>query len=206
MGERKVLNKYYPPDFDPSKLKRISDLGHQGRVRMMLPMSGRCKACRCFIYAGTKFNSRMEIAGDYLGIKVFRFYFKFTNCLSEFTVKTDPKNLGYTVETGVTRSFEPGRMEDEEANRVKRKRVAEEAAVGDVMKSLENRARESKRKMDVLAALDEIKSLNSRHAKVSVDKMLENLWCLSAEKEVELEKEDEALVKSILFHISKGSV
>lgn len=41
---------------------------------------------------------------------------------------------------------------------------AEEA--GDAMKSLENRTKESKREMDILAALDEMKSLSSRHATV----------------------------------------
>ena len=47
MGERKVLNKYYPPDFDPERLARFrlpqtkSQRNHQWIVRTMAPFSMR---------------------------------------------------------------------------------------------------------------------------------------------------------------------
>ncbi|ONK78647.1 uncharacterized protein A4U43_C02F20990 [Asparagus officinalis] len=211
MGERKVLNKYYPPDFDPAKIpRRRQPKNQQIKVRMMLPMSIRCQTCGTYIYKGTKFNSRKEdvIGETYLGIQIFRFYFKCTKCSAELTIKTDPQNSDYVVESGAGRNYEPWREEDETVDKEKRKREAEE--MGDAMKSLENRAMDSKQDMDILAALEEMKSMKSRHATVSVDDMLETLKRSAYEKEKrimeEIDKADEEVIKSIVFPGSKDFV
>ncbi|VAH32611.1 unnamed protein product [Triticum turgidum subsp. durum] len=184
MGERKVLNKYYPPDFDPAKIpRRKQPKNKQITVRMMLPMSIRCGTCGTYIYKGTKFNSRKEdcIGETYLGIQIFRFYFKCTRCSAEMTFKTDPQNSDYTVESGASRNFEPWRKEDEVVDKQKRKREEEE--MGDAMRALENRAMDSKQDMDILAALEEMRSMKE-------------------EKTVaELDEEDEELIKSITFRV-----
>ena len=72
-------------------------------------------------------------------------------------MKTDPQNSDYIVESGATRNFEPWRAEDEEEEKSKQKKEADE--MGDAMKSLENRTLDSKREMDIMAALDEMKSM-----------------------------------------------
>ncbi|XP_028073123.1 splicing factor YJU2-like isoform X2 [Camellia sinensis] len=137
----------------------------------------------------------MEKHETYLGIQIFRFYFKCTKCSSELTIKTDPQNSNYVVELGASRNFEPWRAKDEEADKENQKRETEE--MGDAMKSLENRTLDSKREMDILAALDEVKSMRSRQATIRVDAMLEILRHSAEEKEKKLEEEDEALIKSL---------
>ncbi|MCL7030084.1 hypothetical protein MKW94_026145, partial [Papaver nudicaule] len=88
MGERKVLNKYYPPDFDPDKVPRRRQPKNQHiKIRMMLLMSIRCNTCGA-------------VGEKYLGILIFRFYFKCTRCSAELTMKTDPQNSDNTVESG----------------------------------------------------------------------------------------------------------
>ena len=89
MSERKVLSKYYPPDFDPNALKRRrgpKDAGPKvATVRLMAPLyvscpplppllppqrtqvlvltpgsSMRCTSCGEYVYKGRKFNARKE--------------------------------------------------------------------------------------------------------------------------------------------------
>ncbi|CAA3027020.1 tyrosine--tRNA ligase 1, cytoplasmic [Olea europaea subsp. europaea] len=108
---------------------------------------------------------------------------------------TDPQNSDYIVESGATRNFEPWRAEDKVIDEEKNRRNVEE--MGDAMKSLENRTLDSKREMDILATLDEMKSMKSRHAPVSVDAMLEALQHSNEAKERKLKEEDEALMKAV---------
>lgn len=145
------------------------------QVRMMLPMSVRCSTCGNFMYKGTKFNTRMEDVADetYLGLKIFRFYYRCTNCAAEFCMKTDPKSTDYIMEGGASRNYEPWR--DTEVEKKEQVQQREEEEMGNAMKALENRTLDSKREMDLMAALDEMQTLNARHNKVSTEDALKAL-------------------------------
>lgn len=59
MAERKVLVKYFAPDYNPNKLVRNRARGDKlDNVRMMLPFSLKCYTCGNYLYIGTKFNMR----------------------------------------------------------------------------------------------------------------------------------------------------
>ncbi|CAM6056482.1 unnamed protein product [Sphagnum tenellum] len=207
MGERKVLNKYYPPDFDPAKIpRRKQPKNQQIKPRMMLPMSIRCTTCGNYIYKGTKFNSRKEdCEGEtYLGIHIFWFYFKCSRCSAELIMKTDPQNSDYIMESGASRNFEPWRATDEAMDEAVKQKNTEE--MGDAMKALENRTIESKQEMDILAALDEMKSMRARHAMVGVDDMMQALRCTAEVKEKELTEADEVVLRAVVFQNSQNFV
>jgi hypothetical protein len=201
MGERKVLNKYFPPDFDPKLMpKGNKPKNGQIEVRMMLPFSIQCNTCGEYMYRGKKFNSKKEdvLDEDYHGIKIFRFYIRCVTCSSEITFKTDPEHGDYKAEHGCMRNFEPWRENDAEADKIQKEREEEEK--GDSMKALENRTLDSKREMDILDALDEIKAINQRHAKVDTDALLakvtqqandnhDNADAILEEKEIQEEME-----------------
>ncbi|KAJ1653065.1 Pre-mRNA-splicing factor cwf16 [Dispira simplex] len=221
MSERKVLSKYYPPDFDPSKIPRAKKTGRpeQQKVRLMAPFSMRCTACGEFIARGKKFNARKEIVqGEhYLTIKVYRFYIRCPRCAAEITYKTDPKNSDYVAEHGATRNVESWR-EDLEALEERKKRVKErlggekseaQGEEEDPMKALERRTIESKREMEILNALDEIRTRNARAERMDSEQLLEKLHRRNAEadRKEQIEAEDlaaeEALV-STLFPAKSG--
>jgi len=205
MGERKVLNKYYPHDFDPSKVpRRRRPKNDQTKVRTMLPMTVLCGACGEYLGRGTKFNARMEdVPGErYLGaIRVFRFYIKCSRCSAEIAFETDPRNSGYALESGASATRTLLVEEEEERGR---------DGGGDAMAALERRARDGRREMDADAALEEAPSLNARRARVAPEQALEALLCRrrSQAKTVQEQKQDadEALVRSIRFRYSAGYI
>ncbi|KAI1790691.1 CWC16 protein [Ganoderma leucocontextum] len=208
MSERKVLNKYFPPDFDPSLIpRRRQPKNSQQVVRLMAPFSMRCNTCGEYIYKGKKFNARKEtVEGeDYYGIKIFRFYIKCTLCSAEITFKTDPKNTDYTAEHGASRNFEPWREEKAVEEEDRLAKLEEEE--NNPMKALENRTVDSKREMDILDALQDIRARNARNERVgqSVD-LLERLGMEEIETEEDRERkfaeeEDERLVREVFAKV-----
>ncbi|KAJ1995019.1 Pre-mRNA-splicing factor cwf16 [Dimargaris cristalligena] len=200
MSERKVLNKYYPPDFDPALIPRAKrPKVQQHKVRLMAPYSMRCNTCGEFIAQKKKFNARKEsVVGEmYLNIQVFRFYIRCPRCAAEITFKTDPQNVDYVPEHGAKRNFENAASTSQTPDERRKKREEEEA--NDPMKALENRTLESKREMEELDALDELRTRSARSARVDTDKLLETLRedQVPEEEEPEFTEEEEQMIKDL---------
>ncbi|KAI6090794.1 DUF572-domain-containing protein [Hypoxylon rubiginosum] len=176
MSERKVLTKYYPPDFDPSQLKRVRGPKNAGpkvqTVRLAAPFSMKCTSCGEYIYKGRKFNARKEVPQDekYLGIQIFRFYIRCTRCSGQITFKTDPKNQDYACESGAKRSTEPWRVGVDETDDQRLDRLEkEEEEERNAMVELEAKTVDAKREMAVADALDEIRTRNARMERAGAD-------------------------------------
>jgi Saf4/Yju2 protein len=205
MSERKVLNKYIPPNFDPEKIPKARMVkGKQHIVRLMAPFSMRCKTCGEYIYKGRKFNARKEtvLGEDYLGIKIFRFYIRCTLCAAEITFKTDPQHSDYVAEHGATRNTEPWR-EEATAKTVRDQMRAEEEA-RNPMKSLELKSVDAKKEMQLMEALDDIRAMNARAEKVQPEDVLSFVAAQHAIKEASLtekrrreEADDELLIQQL---------
>lgn len=169
MSERKVLQKYYPPDFDPSSIARTKKpkdaTSKLQQVRLMAPFSMKCTACGEYIYKGRKFNARKETTDEtYYAIKIIRFYIKCTRCSAEITFKTDPKHNDYEAEKGAMRNFEMWRASKlaEETEEEVLDRLAREEADKDAMQELESKTLDAKTEMAIADKLDEIRTRNAR--------------------------------------------
>lgn len=167
----------------------------------MSPFSMRCESCGEYIYKGKKFNARKEtVEGEmYLNIKIYRFYIRCPRCSAEITFKTDPKNTDYVSEKGANRNFEPWRGEEGPSGG--------ESDPDDPMKALEDRTLDSKREMDIMDALDEIRTRNARSERVDVEDVLDRF---NAEDKVEIssrmkiEEEEDAKQAKAIFESADG--
>ncbi|KAI1177778.1 CWC16 protein [Nemania sp. FL0916] len=178
MAERKVLSKYYPPDFDPSNIARCRTRKEKGpkvqTVRLDVPFSMRCTTCGDYIYKGRRFNARKETPVDekYLGIQIYRFYIRCPQCAAEISFRTDPKSSGYTCERGAKRNTEPWRAShsgetiEERLDRLEEEQDEKEEE-RNAMVELEAKALDAKREMAVADALDEIRLRNARSERLS---------------------------------------
>jgi len=198
-----VLNKYYPPDFDPSKIPRYKSVDGKGRnatfiIRLMAPCNMRCTTCGEYIYKGRKFNARKEDVDDmnHLGLRIFRFYIKCTACLSEISFRTDPANTDYVLEAGATRNFEALAKAEKQAE--KEKQAYEEELATNPMKLLEERTEQSRNEMDRMEALEELQEMNKREARINYDGMLDKYDKIREKEKVDEEAQDEQFIKDVI--------
>lgn len=180
MSERKVLNKYIPPDFDPDRmaekrklLKKIEKRRNKEKnknkpkknlmnIRMMYPFTLQCSKCKGFTYVGTKFNSRVEKIPDehYLNMPIWRFYGKCSECRNEIIFKTDPKNGDYVLVSGGIRTYDANK-EQEIADNLYRENniIREEDKIENTEKQSYNALMELKRNEQ----LEELQNINKRN-------------------------------------------
>jgi len=196
------LNKYYPPDFDPSKIPRFKSKDGKGRnatfvIRLMAPCNMRCTTCGEYIYKGRKFNARKEDVDDmnHLGLRIFRFYIKCTACLSEISFRTDPANTDYVLEAGATRNFEALAKAEKQAE-LEQKAYQDELATNP-MKLLEERTEQSKKEMDQMEALEELQEMNKREARINYDGMLDKYDKIREKEKMDEEAQDEQFIKDV---------
>jgi len=132
-----------------------------------------------------------------------------TLCSAEITFKTDPKNTDYTAEHGASRNFEPWREEKAVEEEDRLAKLEEEE--NNPMKALENRTIDSKREMEILDALQDIRARNARNERVgqSVDLLARvNTQEIEDEETAErerLEDEDEKLVQEVFSKVAVPS-
>jgi hypothetical protein len=127
-------------------------------------------------------------------------------CSAEITFKTDPKNTDYSAEHGASRNFEPWREEKAVEEEDRLAKLEEEE--NNPMKALENRTVDSKREMDILDALHDIRARNARNERVGqADDLMVRIGreeAVSPEEEQRQreEEEDERLVREVFSKIS----
>ena len=121
MAERKAVNKYYPPDFDPAVHGTLNayhgrhPLGNRARklrtegaviVRFEMPFNAWCDLCHTLLARGTRFNAAQQGAGRYHSTRVYRFTMRCPCCGCQFALETDPAHADYRAVSGATRKTE----------------------------------------------------------------------------------------------------
>ncbi|KAK5166507.1 Pre-mRNA-splicing factor cwf16 [Saxophila tyrrhenica] len=212
MSERKVLTKYYPPDFDPSKIERRRGPKQTGpkqqTVRLMAPFSMKCTSCGEYIYKGRKFNARKETTEEkYYAITIFRFYIRCTRCSAEITFKTDPKNMDYECERGARRNFEVWREAklNEETEEERLDRLEREENEKDAMKELEQKTMDAKTEMAVADALDEVRTRNAQRERGGVEGALEGLAGVERRRDEEVERAEREIEEQARLAFQSGT-
>lgn len=173
MSERKVLNKYYPPDYDASKVPRIKRKNKLNDVRTMPNINLKCNTCGNHIAADKKFNAKKESVEDetYNNLKIFRFYIKCPSCMATIILRTNLKEKGYEVEHGATENFKALKMAERQAQ--EEAKAEEEEEKINPMKHLENRTKASRLQMEASEQIQNLRSIKFRHHAVDLDAIIQ---------------------------------
>ncbi|XP_029440986.1 coiled-coil domain-containing protein 130 [Rhinatrema bivittatum] len=126
MGERKGVNKYYPPDFDPAKhgsingYRKSHPLRERARklsqgiliIRFEMPYNIWCDGCKNHIGMGVRYNAEKKKVGNYYTTPIYRFRMKCHLCDNYIEIQTDPASCDYAIVSGAQRKEERWDMKD----------------------------------------------------------------------------------------------
>ncbi|KAF2078355.1 hypothetical protein CYY_000339 [Polysphondylium violaceum] len=114
MSDRKATNKYYPPDWDPSKgsintyrgqhhLRDRARKLDQGIliVRFEMPFNVFCLSCNNHIGVGVRYNAEKKSVGKYFTTTIFSFRMKCHLCSNQLEIETDPQNRDFKIISGL---------------------------------------------------------------------------------------------------------
>lgn len=124
MASRKEVNRYYPPDWDPSKGSLNAYHGESWRngsatvngragaargvtiIRFETPWNMWCTNCNKMVGRGVRYNAEKNKAGKYYTTTLWEFKMKCHMCDGTIVIATDPKNDDYRIVSGAKRKEE----------------------------------------------------------------------------------------------------
>ena len=164
MAERKAVNKYYPPEYDPAVHGSLNayrghhPLGNRVRkklresgavvVRFEMPFNAWCDTCHTHLARGTRYNAEQRRVGKYHSTPVYSFTMRCACCGCTFVIETDPARADYRATAGATRKTEEW---------------AQESSLGYALPDAEARER---RQHDVMFAVEQQQQDRERAAAV----------------------------------------
>lgn len=169
MADRRAVNKYYPPDWDPSKgsintLRNSHPLRHRAKklnegilvVRFEMPFNIWCLKCENHIGVGVRYNAEKSRTGSYYSSPIFKFKMKCHLCDNHFEIQSDPAKFDYNIISGARKQIV--RTESDESEQLIIDSEESKKRMADAMFRLEKKV-EDKIKSDCqLPNLHEIKS------------------------------------------------
>ncbi|KAF9947228.1 hypothetical protein BGZ72_010780 [Mortierella alpina] len=174
MADRKATNKYYPPDWDPSKGSINSYVGQhplrdrarkldQGIliVRFELPYNIWCNGCNKPIGMGVRYNAEKKKIGNYYSTAILSFRMKCHLCDNWFEIQTDPKNAAYVVTAGARKKVEDFDAKDNETLEIDTPEEFERRA-NDKFARLEHERIDASKAQTGITALTRLQRLNER--------------------------------------------
>ncbi|KAH9413936.1 hypothetical protein DERP_009535 [Dermatophagoides pteronyssinus] len=173
MAERKATNKYYPPEWNPSKgsinkFRGSHPLRERARkldqgiliIRFELPFNIWCDGCNNHVGMGVRYNAQKSKVGMYYSTPLYKFRMKCHLCDNHFEIQNDPKNLDYTILNGARR--QENRWDPVENEQIDVDKSVSKKIKTDPMFKLENDTIDKKKAIENKNAIENLEQFQSR--------------------------------------------
>lgn len=175
MADRKATNKYYPPDWDPSKgsvnrHNKSHPLRDRARkldqgiliVRFEMPFNIWCLKCENHIGMGVRYNAEKSKVGQYYSSPIYKFKMKCHLCDNHFEIQSEPSKFDYMILSGARKQSRLNQDADDDLDQVVIDQDEAKKRMTDAMYRLEKKV-EDKIKIEAkLPDLQELKQWRNR--------------------------------------------